>query len=79
MLKAISDRIIVKLDKNNKGSILFNNENEYSNRGVVQSVGELVRGVKVGDKVIFHIFDELPLPEEGMAVIRQKSLLGIWE
>lgn len=79
MLKAISDRIIVRLAENTEAKILLPEEKRYTNRGVVESVGECVSGVKVGDKVIFHTFDELPLPEDGLVVIRQKSLLGMWE
>lgn len=79
MLKAISDRIIVRLAKKSQAKILLNDEKYYTDRGIVESVGERVRGIKVGDKVVFHLFDELPLPEEGLVVIRQKSLLGMWE
>ena len=79
MFKAIADRIIVKLQDGNEGKVLYEVEPKYTNAGIVQSVGDRVRGVKPGDRVIFHLFDELPLPEEGFAVIRQKSLLGIWE
>ena len=79
MLKAISDRIIVRLAKKSQAKILLNDEKYYTDRGIVESVGEQVCGIKVGDKVVFHLFDELPLPEEGLVVIRQKSLLGMWE
>ena len=79
MLKAISDRIIVRLAEREKSKILLKEEKYYTDRGVVESVGERVSGIKVGDKVIFHLFDELPLPEDGLVVIRQKSLLGMWE
>ena len=79
MLKAIADRIIIKSEEKKSGAILINAEQKYTGVGVVQSVGERVRGVKEGDKVAFHLFDELPLPEENLVVIRQKSLLGVWE
>ena len=79
MLKAIADRIIVKLQNENEGKILYEPEPKFTNVGIVQSVGDMVRGIKPGDKVVFHLFDELPLPEKGLAVIRQKSLLGVWE
>ena len=79
MLKAIADRIIIKPEEKKSGAILINNEQKFTGVGVVQSVGERVRGVKKGDKVTFHRFDELPLEDEGLVVIRQKSLLGIWE
>lgn len=79
MLKAISDRIIVKLIKEQKTSVLIDNADDYTHIGVVESIGERVSGVKIGDKVAFHRFDELQLPEKNLAVIRQKSLLGIYE
>ncbi len=79
MLKAIADRIIIKPEEKKSGAILINAEQKFTGVGVVQSVGERVRGVKEGDKVAFHRFDELPLEDEGLVVIRQKSLLGIWE
>ena len=79
MFKAVSDRIFVRLEQKTKASIMLPDEKRYTDRGVVESVGERVSGVKAGDKVIFHLFDELPLPEDGLVVIRQKSLLGIWE
>lgn len=79
MLKAVADRIIVKKIEKSTGKILIENEQKYVNEGIVQSVGERVRGVKKGDKIVFHRFDELTLEDEGLVVIRQKSLLGILE
>ncbi len=79
MLKAISDRIIVRLAEKPQSKIMFNAEKRYTDRGIVESVGDRVSGIKKGDKVVFHLFDELPLPEDGLVVIRQKSLLGMWE
>lgn len=78
MLKAVSDRIIVRLEKNEKDGFVIEPEKKYTNRGTVESVGDKVSGVKLGDKIVFHCFDELPLDED-LAVIRQKSLLGIYE
>lgn len=77
MLKAISDRIIVRLAENHKSS-LINMDETYSNVGTVVSVGDRVDMVKVGDLVVFHTFDELPLPEKNLAVIKQSSLLGVY-
>ncbi len=79
MLKAVSDRIIVKLEKDEQSKILINNKQEYANTGIVLSIGDKVKGVEIGDKIVFHRFDELPLGDDGLAVIRQKSLLGIYE
>lgn len=77
MLKAIKDRLIIKPDKLKHGRIIFNDiKNNIVNKGVVQSIGEDVTWAKVGDKVLFHCFDELPLPQDDLVVIREKSLLG---
>ena len=78
MLKAISDRIIVSLSESAKSSIIIPDEKTYCQEGIVCSVGPLVKAVKPGDHVVFHIFDELPLPRDTLAVIREKSLLGIY-
>lgn len=77
MLKAISDRIIVRLAQK-ESSLLLHPDKPYTNKGTVLSVGEKVKFVSPGDEIVFHTFDELPLPEEGLAVIRQSSLLGIY-
>lgn len=79
MLKAISDRIIVRLKNRQNETILFEDDKAYTNVGVVESVGEKVVGIKIGDEIVFHRFDELPLPEKNLVVIRQKSLLGLYE
>lgn len=77
MYKAITDRIIVKLDAAIENKANFYIQSECKNCGLVISVGDKVREIKVGDKIIFHQFDELPLPEKGLAVIREKSVLGV--
>jgi len=79
MLKAISDRIIVRLENKENKEILIKNTDNYTNVGIIESIGERVVGLKVGDKIAFHCFDELPLNEKNLVVIRQKSLLGIYE
>lgn len=78
MLKAIADRIIIKLDEEKSSQFLQLNTNTTPNSGIVESVGANVSLVKVGNHVIFHHFDELPLPQKNMVVIREKSLLGIY-
>lgn len=76
MLKAVNDRLIIKPDKVKHGRIIFTNiEKNIVNQGVVQSVGDKVTWAKAGDKVLFHCFDELPLPQDDLVVIREKSLL----
>lgn len=77
MLKAIADRLIVKSDKPLPSALIgVENEKKYTNQGVVQSVGDKVTLASVGEHVFFHRFDELPLPQDDLVVIREKSLLG---
>ena len=45
----------------------------------VESIGEDVKSVKVGDKVLFHIWDELPTYDPDVVVVRENSLLGVFE
>ena len=77
MYRAIMDRVIVHLCGTNDTSPLILSKEKYRDRGVVISVGPEVTGVKVGDEIIFHRFDDLPLGQPDIAVIRAKSILGI--
>lgn len=79
MLNAIMDRIIVRLDVVKPSAVFISDQKTAQNRGVVISVGPLVSEVKPGDHIVFHQFDELPLPEDDMVVIREKSLLGKYD
>jgi hypothetical protein len=38
-----------------------------------------VKSVKVGDKVLFHVWDELPTYDPDVVVVRENSLLGVFE
>ncbi len=77
MYKAITDRLIIELDKIKISKIIsFETEKNLTNQGTVKSVGDSVTQAKVGDKVVFHCFDELPLPSENLVIIREKSLLA---
>lgn len=78
MYKAIMDRIIVRLSDSLHTSLIKLPDNTPRNTGTVLNVGPDVYGVQPGDEIIFHAFDELPLPQKNMAVIRAKSVLGIW-
>ncbi len=75
--KAIMDRVIVRLCDENHKSTLVSIEKPHKNVGVVLSVGEQVTAIKVGEEIIFHQFDELPLGQKNVVVIREKSILGI--
>ena len=35
--------------------------------------------VKKGDKVLFHRFDELPTHDADLVVVRENSILGVYE
>jgi co-chaperonin GroES (HSP10) len=80
MLKAIADRIIVRLDEPEKSTVILPDEQSaIRNRGVVESIGPFVNRVQVGDHIVFHVFDELDLPEKDLVVIRQSSVLAKYE
>lgn len=75
MQQAIMDRVFVKLDEPPKRAILIEDEPSKTKSGIVQSVGEMVKSVKVGDHVIFHDWDVEAL--DGLVAIREKWLLGV--
>lgn len=83
MLKAISDRIFIRLLPDNtasSGGIILPDDYHHSrNIGIVKSIGTQVSSVKVGDKVLFHIFDDLPTPDADIVVVRENSILGVFE
>lgn len=68
------DRVFIKLDEH-KGSIIIEEDDETKS-GVVISVGENVKSVKVGDHVVFYKLDDLPTMENGIVAVREFSLLG---
>lgn len=76
--QALSDRLFIRLEQPDTSLILTNNIN-HRNIGTIVSVGPLVKSVKTGDKVLFHIFDDLPTYDPDVVVIREKSLLGIFK
>ncbi len=77
MYEAFDDRLIIQPEKQEtSGLLMIDKDKIYTNQGVVKSIGNKVTLVKVGDKVIFHCFDELPLPTEDLVVVREKSLLA---
>ena len=81
--KAIADRVFIRLDREDsatKGGIFLPETYEpVRTSGVVESVGDKVTSVKCGDRVLFHVFDELPAYESGVVAVRESSLLGVWE
>lgn len=83
MVKAIGDRVFVRLEKTPEktqgGIILTDDFHQSRTVGLVESVGEKVTLVKIGDKVLFHIFDDLPSYDENVVVVRENSILGVFE
>ncbi len=81
-MKAIMDRVLIRLEENEKknGDIFLPDSFEKTRtKGEVLSIGENVRAVKVGQKVLFHAFDELPTIEKDVVAVRENSLLAILE
>ena len=82
MVKAIMDRVFIRLEKEEttKGGIFIADTVENPRTiGIVESIGEDVKSVKIGDKVLFHCFDELPTYDPDVVVVRERSLLGVFE
>ena len=83
MIKAIKDRVFIRLDTKpveTKGGILLpETEEKPQTIGIIEDVGPEVASVKKGDKVLFHIFDELPSYDKEVVVVRENSILGVFE
>lgn len=77
MLKAVMDRIIVRLDEKETSKLILNDKMFIQNQGTVVSVGPQVTQVKTGEHIVFHRFDELPLTQDNLVVIRESSLLAV--
>ncbi len=80
MIKAIADRIFVRLEPQEKTShLIIDSLQNPRVIGRVESVGERVNSVKPGDKILFHLFDELPSHQKDVVVLRENSILGVFE
>lgn len=82
MVKAVMDRVFIRLEaeKTTKGGIILTDSVDNPRTvGVVEGVGPEVKSVNVGDKVLFHVFDELPTYDKDVVVVRENSILGIYE
>lgn len=71
------DRVFIKPDEKKQGLIIIQ-DNDETKTGVVVSKGDEVKSVKVGDRVIFFKWDDLPALD-GLIAVRENSLLGIIE
>ena len=83
MIQAIMDRVFVKLPEEKAttdgGIFLCDGFANQRTTGKVVSVGKEVKSVKVGDKILFHVFDDLPMPEKDVVALRENSILGVFE
>lgn len=83
MVRAITDRVFIRLDQKpaaTSGGIFLTDGYEPERTiGTVESIGPDVTGVKVGERVLFHVFDELPSYDPDVVVVRQNSLLGVFD
>lgn len=78
----VTDRVVVRLEpraeKTDGGIIVAGGIEKPRTVGVVEGIGpEVTADVKIGDKVLFHCFDELPGIDDEVVVIRDNSLLGV--
>ena len=71
------DRVFIKPDEKKQGLIIIQ-DNDETKTGVVVSVGDEVKSVKEGDRVIFFKWDDLPALD-GLIAVRESSLLGVIE
>ena len=83
MIKAVTDRVFIRLEPDNAatpgGIILTEDYHRGRTIGRVESTGPDVSSVKKGDKVLFHVFDELPTFDQDIVVVRENSILGVFE
>jgi len=73
MKQAIMDRVFITPDVK-KQKIIIEEKEKYKT-GIVQSVGEEVTSVKVGDHVIFEPWEVETI--DGLVAIREKWILGV--
>ncbi|MBQ8661891.1 MAG: co-chaperone GroES [Alphaproteobacteria bacterium] len=82
MVRAILDRVFIRIEPPaaSQGGIFMPETIENPpTTGRVEAVGPLVASVKPGEKVLFHVFDELPGYDKDVVVVRESSLLGVFE
>lgn len=73
-MKAIMDRVFIKPDEKKQGAIIIEDESKTKS-GIIQSIGEDVKAVEVGDHVIFYDWADLPAMD-GLIAVRESYLLG---
>ena len=82
MVKAVLDRVFIRLDKQEKkteGGIFLTDGllTEWAIGSVVGLGPDVNADIKLGDRVLFHVFDELTTYDPDVVVVRESSLLGI--
>ena len=82
--KPVTDRVAIRLepkeDKTKGGIIVTEVLPQPRCIGVVEGIGPLVKAeIKLGDRVLFHCFDELPTYDPEVVMVRDNSLLGVFE
>lgn len=81
-MKAVTDRVLIRLEnkEKQKGGVLLPDGFEKTRTvGTVLSIGPKVHAVNVGQRVMFHVFDELPTIEPDVVAVREGSLLAVLE
>lgn len=76
MQQAIMDRVFIKPDAPKQGAIIIEVAEEGTKAGIVQSIGERVKSVNIGDHVIFYDWVDLPAMD-GLIAVRENDLLGV--
>jgi len=82
--KPVTDRVAIRLDpkeeKTKGGIIVADTIEKPRTTGIVEGMGPNVRAdIKIGDRVLFHCFDELPTYDPDVVMVRDSSLLGVFE
>ncbi len=82
--KPVTDRVAIRLEpkeERTKGGIIVADTIEKPRTtGIVEGIGPNVRAdIKIGDRVLFHCFDELPTYDPDVVMVRDMSLLGVFE
>ena len=82
--KPVTDRVAIRLDpkeeKTKGGIIVADTIEKPRTTGIVEGIGPNVRAdIKIGDRVLFHCFDELPTYDPDVVMVRDMSLLGVFE
>lgn len=82
--RPVTDRVAIRLepkeDKTKGGIIVTDVLEQPRCIGIVEGIGPEVKAeIKLGDKVLFHCFDELSTYDPEVVMVRDNSLLGVFE